>query len=211
MKILIIEENNMLADSIQKILNHNGYETLVAYDALYGLGLILNGQNDLVILDLNLHHISAKELLKTCFLHKINIPFVAITKKEILTKKILNYEIVANEYLLLPFDTKTLITKIKQTYDLYNEQSFVYKDINVLNFALKNESNKQYLTTTEILILKELCSRDKVFNKDLLKYCLNIEDLWVYIDSLNEKLKKVYQKYQIVYQNNYYRLEVINY
>jgi len=206
MTILIIEENITLLNSMKRILNHHGYEVDITHDGINGLNQILNKHYDLIILDLNLHHISAKDILNTTYMHNIKTPFIALTKKEILSIKLLNYELVTNEYLVLPFRTKSLLYKIEKTIEL-SDYCYLNKGILIENFAFRNNNKKQYLTTTEILIIKEIADKEFETTDNLLKIVPVIEDLWIYIDSINLKLKKVGYPLVISYQNRHYRLE----
>ena len=204
MKILVIENDISFLDSIKKLLTTNDYVVDATYDALVGVGYLLNREYDLAIIDMHLDKISFKEIFELIIKHKINIKVLAITKKELLNLSLLNYEIVANEYLTLPFYSQELLDIIK-SMDI-DDIKYEGKDFSLNPYYIKTNKTKKYLTKTECLILDYLLKGNNLVLKEYKSFAYKKNDLPIYIDSINNKLKELDIRIKITIENNYYKV-----
>ena len=182
-KILLIDNDVELLNSIANLLTHNNYEVDKTYDAILGISKLLTNSYDLLITNLHLKKIPTKELIQAMYSHKVTIPVILITSKETLNNKLLNFEVVANEYLTLPFSSKELLTKISKTLEMNeNNHEKEFENVKLGNFLISSNSAKRYLTTTEITILDKLLKDKDVSINELYGFVYAKEDLQTYIE-----------------------------
>lgn len=73
-RILIIEDEKKIADTLKVGLSEYGYYTEVAYDGIIGKRLLLTNTYDLIILDINLPGMNGYELCKMIRVHNSALP-----------------------------------------------------------------------------------------------------------------------------------------
>ena len=208
-KILIVENNIELLQSLKRVLVANDYDVETTNDAVLGLSYALTKNYDLIIINLHLQRITAGEFINNLKRHNIDSLIIAMTSKEILSKKLLNYKVIANDYLILPFYTLQLLTKIKMVFDINDNHNVIdYKELKLDKFKLVGKEKCVVLTAKENKILELLFTHQQVDKKMILDYIYSEDDLWVYIDSLNDKLKKINNEAKIVFENNSYKVEI---
>ncbi|NML21599.1 response regulator transcription factor [Pseudoflavitalea sp. G-6-1-2] len=111
-KILIVEDEKKIADTLRIGLIENGYHAEVAYDGKIGEKLFFLHAFNLVILDINLPGINGYELCRIIRAHSPNIPVIMLTSLSRLNDKVEGYNAGADDYLVKPFEFKELLLKI---------------------------------------------------------------------------------------------------
>ncbi len=111
-KILIVEDERKIADTLQVGLMENGYQVQVAYDGGMGLHHFTTGRYNLLILDINLPGISGLEICKKGRQQDSSLPVMMLTSMGTLADKIDGYNVGADDYLVKPFEFKELLLKI---------------------------------------------------------------------------------------------------
>ncbi len=114
-KILVVDDEVDLVETLRFPLEMEGYEVLVSYNGEDGLNKARSESPDLIILDLMLPKLDG---YKVCRLLKFDerykhIPILMLTAKTQEKDRILGMETGANEYLTKPFEIDELINKIK--------------------------------------------------------------------------------------------------
>ena len=205
MQVLLVENDINLLNSIALVLEKEGMYIDKAFDAILASSYLLNRHYDLVILDMNLNRMAAKDLMNLSFTHHVDVPFIVLTKKKHLTQSLLNFSVVANEYLSLPFKSSHLLKLIERTINLHKrkDEAITYQDFKLENFSMMSKSGKKYLTTTEFLILEKLIKGEDNLNE----LVQSVDDLWIYADSINAKLKALGSVVLINYKDKKYILE----
>jgi DNA-binding response OmpR family regulator len=112
-RILIIEDEKKIADTLKMGLSEYGYYTEVAYDGIIGKRLLLANTYDLIILDINLPGVNGYELCKIIRVHNSALPIIMLTSMSTLNDKIEGYNAGADDYLVKPFEFRELIMKIR--------------------------------------------------------------------------------------------------
>lgn len=112
-KILLVEDEQRIADTLKLGLVENGYEVEVAYDGKMGLKLFQSQPFNLVVLDLNLPEINGYELCKMIRASNSNIPVIILTALNSLEDKIEGYDAGADDYVIKPFEFRELLMKIR--------------------------------------------------------------------------------------------------
>ena len=112
-KILVIEDEKKIADTLKMGLTENGFYVEVAYDGKIGYQLFSSGKFDLVILDINLPGMNGYELCKAIRYKDPSMMVIMLTSMSTLENKIEGYDAGADDYLVKPFEFRELLLKIR--------------------------------------------------------------------------------------------------
>lgn len=112
MKILIIEDEKLLADSVQALLERKGFQVEVAYDGETGEEYAELGIYDLLILDVMMPKMDGYEVARQVRAKRCNTPILMLTAKSGLEDRIQGLNAGADYYLTKPFDTRELLACI---------------------------------------------------------------------------------------------------
>src|SRR5215471_7973829 len=112
-KILIIEDERKIADTLKLGLSEHDYQSDVAYDGVMGQTLFNENKYHLVILDINLPGINGYNLCKNFRSVNAHIPIIMLTSLIELNDKVEGYEAGADDYIVKPFEFRELLLKIR--------------------------------------------------------------------------------------------------
>jgi DNA-binding response OmpR family regulator len=110
-RILVIEDEEPIAELIRINLEMAGYEVLLAMDGEEGLRLVKANRFDLVLLDIMLPKIDGYCLLPQILERKI--PVIILTAKGSLKDRVVGLNMGADDYIVKPFEGMELIARIK--------------------------------------------------------------------------------------------------
>lgn len=108
MKILIIEDEKLLADSLQALLLQKGFQVEVAYDGETGKDYAMLGIYDLLILDVMMPGLNGYEVARQVRANRCFTPILMLTAKSSLEDRIQGLNAGADYYLTKPFDSREL-------------------------------------------------------------------------------------------------------
>ncbi|WP_315166286.1 response regulator transcription factor [Metaclostridioides mangenotii] len=209
MKILIVEDNKELLETISSELN-NFFETEVSRDGEEALYLINQKIYDLIVLDLMLPNLGGIEILKSMRDNNIEVPVLILTAREELDDKVEAFKIGANDYLTKPFYMEELVARVyailRTNGKIKDENSLkfkeLYMDLSKKKVFINDEEielqNKQFnlleyflLNKGSILLKEQIYDRIWGIDSDA-----TIEIVEVYVSNLRKKLSKFnYDKY----------------
>ncbi len=112
-KILVVEDEKKIADTLKLGLTEQGFSTEVAYDGKIGHLLFQSEKYDLVILDINLPEMNGYELCKAIRRQDQHLPVILLTAMSSIENKIEGYDAGADDYIIKPFEFRELLLKIK--------------------------------------------------------------------------------------------------
>ena len=112
MKILIVEDEKLLADSLQQLLTQKGFEVEVAYDGETGQEYAELGIYDLLILDVMMPKLNGYELARNVRAKRCGTPILMLTAKSGIEDRIEGLNAGADYYLTKPFDSRELLACI---------------------------------------------------------------------------------------------------
>jgi two-component system, OmpR family, copper resistance phosphate regulon response regulator CusR len=112
-KILLVEDEQKIANALKLGLTEAGYYVEVAYDGLIGWRLFQAYPFDLVVLDINIPGVNGYELCKNIRGKNSQVPVIMLTALSALSDKIEGYDAGADDYILKPFEFKELLMKIR--------------------------------------------------------------------------------------------------
>lgn len=209
MKVLIVEDDKILSDTIKQCIEKN-YNVEQAYDGYEGYIFAKGNIYDIIILDLMMPEMNGYEVLSKLRSQGILTPVLILTAKDSLNDKVKGLNLGADDYLVKPFEREELLARLEAI--IRRNNGFFVKDIlefKELKLNLKNR--KVYINDEEIIL------QGKQF--DLLEYLINskgtiitkeqiFDKIWgfdsdtstnvieVYASGLRKELKKYgYDKY----------------
>ena len=112
MKILIVEDEALLADSLKTMLEKKGFTVEVAYDGETGRDYAETGIYDLLILDVMMPKLNGYDLARQVRAERCATPILMLTAKSELEDRIEGLNAGADYYLTKPFDTRELLACI---------------------------------------------------------------------------------------------------
>ena len=205
MKLLIIEDDKKIADSLKKGLTNEGYIVEVSFDGEEGLELAEISKPDLIILDRLLPKINGIDLIKKLRNQNNHTPILMLSALGEADEKIEGLNIGADDYLSKPFSFDELLARIKSL--LRRPKEYIGDEIKIRNISLdlqnylvKIDSNLVTLSKKEFQLLELLVrNRNKIVSKEKI-----IDNLWefeadvlpnnveVFVAALRNKIEKPY-------------------
>ncbi len=203
MKILIIEDEKILADSLKTLLEGKGFEVEAVYDGETGKEYALLGIYDLLILDVMMPKMDGYEVARQVRSKRCSTPILMLTAKSEVEDRIRGLNSGADYYLTKPFDTAELLACINA---LLRRQGNQVDELVFGNTSLDLSSGKLIcgeksvrLSAKEFDVMRLLMqSKDRNLSKDALLarvwgYDSNAVEnhVEVYIGFLRKKLRSI--------------------
>src|SRR5258708_30305800 len=113
MRILIVEDEHRIANSIKRGLEQEHYAVDVAYDGETGFDLAVSEDYDLLILDLGLPKIDGLTICKNLMADGNHVPILILTAKAQIHDKVEGLDSGADDYLTKPFSFDELLARIR--------------------------------------------------------------------------------------------------
>lgn len=166
--ILFVEDEPKVAASIKQGLEENGYEVDLAPDGAVGNFLASTNKYDLILLDVNLPHVSGYEVCRSVRAKDPKVPVIMLTAMQSIENKITGFDAGADDYIVKPFDFRELLARVKvflkrSTSDAETPQDVV---LNVADLELNTSTKTVYrrgmpisLTAKEFALLEFLMRR----------------------------------------------------
>ena len=209
MKILVVEDDKILARTIEQVLKEK-YDVDKAYDGEEGVLYAKQGIYDVIILDIMMPIMDGYEVLRTIRKDKIYTPVLILTAKDGIGDKVKGLNLGADDYLVKPFNREELIARvdaiIRRTTGNYTENSIEFKGmvIDLNNRKITVDGEELFLQGKQFDMLEYLInSKNTIITKDQI-----FDKIWgfdsetttnvieVYASGLRKELKKIgYDKY----------------
>ena len=113
MRVLIVEDNQLLRDSLEQGLREAGFSVDSAADGRDGLWLAQSGEYDVIVLDLMLPEIEGLTLLTSLREQQIDTHVLILTAKDTVEDRITGLNTGADDYLVKPFSFHELLARIQ--------------------------------------------------------------------------------------------------
>lgn len=111
-KILVVDDEQPIADILKFNLEKEGYEVICAFDGITAVELAFAEEPDLILLDLML---PGKDGMDVCreIRTRMHMPIIMLTAKDAEIDKVLGLELGADDYVTKPFSTRELLARVK--------------------------------------------------------------------------------------------------
>lgn len=211
-KILLVEDEINVVSFIKKGLSEDNFEVSVALDGNTGYQMALEGNFDLIILDIMLPDKNGIDVCKELRSHQVDTPILFLTALNTADNVAVGLNSGADDYLVKPFKFIELLARInallrrgvtQRMEKPANDNMYIFSNLKVNDDAKTVERNGENisLTATEYrLLLTLLKNKGKVLSRmDLLEsawdinFNLGTNVVDVYINYLRKKLDTNYE------------------
>jgi len=196
MKILLLEDDEILNEVISSFLEKKGYEVCVTYDGNEAENEIYKNNFDLLLLDVNVPNINGFELLKNLRSQNINTPAIFLTSLDATEDLKEGFLSGCDDYIKKPFEFEELDLRIENINRLYKIDSLHVEKIstntiyNYQNSSLHVDGKAYTLSKKETQIVEYLLkNRGRTISIEELG--LNI---WSYEDKPTDSTIRTYIK-----------------
>lgn len=183
-KVLIIEDEKIIRETVAHYFSHDGYEVVTAEDGLIGLEVFAAHNNDisLVILDIMLPVMDGWSVCRRIRKNS-NVPIILLTARSDEDDTLLGFELGADDYVTKPFKPAILLARAKRlfketTQHVQNQNCIdlcgIHLDKSARSVSIDGQTIK--FTHTEYEILVSLMQyKDQVLTREVL-----ITNIWGY-------------------------------
>lgn len=208
-KILIVDDDNNIAELISLYLTKECFETTIVNDGEEALATFDTFQPNLILLDLMLPGIDGYQVCRE-IRTKSQVPIIMLSAKGEIFDKVLGLELGADDYMIKPFDSKEMVARVKAVLRRYqpakpapaansNIKVVEYQDlvINQTNYSVVYMGRTIDMPPKELELLYFLAaSPNQVFTREQLldhiwgyEYVGDTRTVDVHIKRLREKIK----------------------
>ena len=208
MKILIVEDEHLIATSIKKGLEQEHYVVDLAFDGEDGLDLAASGDYDLILLDLMLPKIDGLQVCRQLRQDGIHTPILMLTAKSQLEDKVNGLDSGADDYLTKPFAFEELLARVRalarRPHSASTAEILKVGDLslNISTFEVLRSGKNISLSSKEYSLLEclmrhpgQILSKDQIiqhvwsYESDILPNTIE-----VYIRNLRQKIDQNYSQ-----------------
>ena len=203
MKILIIEDEKLLAESLKTLLELKGFEVEVVYDGEDGAEYAETGIYDLLIMDVMMPKLNGYQVARQVRAHRITTPILMLTAKGEVQDRIEGLNAGADYYLTKPFDNQELLACINALLRRQGAQVDILQygntTLDLTGYVLSTEKNSIRLSSKEFDVMRRLMQfQGRSIRKDVL-----LTQVWgfesnatennveAYVGFLRKKLKSI--------------------
>jgi two-component system response regulator VicR len=110
--ILLVEDDELIVESVRYGLEQTGYQVLTALDGATGLALAREKRPDIVLLDVMMPVLDGFEVCRT-LRNESNVPIIMLTARGEEPDKVIGLELGADDYVVKPFGMRELVARIR--------------------------------------------------------------------------------------------------
>lgn len=178
MKILIVEDDVHIAKMIEATLLMGNYESEICSHGKEAVHLILEGDYDLVLLDIMLPEIDGFEIVKR--VQKKGTPIIFLTALQEVADKVKGLRLGAEDYIVKPFEAIELLARIEVVLRRYHKSKTKYEYASIVldtlqHTVFKNEKQVSLTPKEFQVLLFFLQNIDIVITRDRL-----LSEVWGY-------------------------------
>lgn len=203
MKILIVEDDRLLAESLKTLLEIKGFEVEVVCDGEDGAEYAETGIYDLLIMDVMMPKLNGYQVARQVRAHRIATPILMLTAKSEVQDRIEGLNAGADYYLTKPFDNRELLACINALLRRQGDQVDVLRygntTLDLTGYVLSTEESSIRLSKKEFDVMRRLMQyQGRSIRKDVLLVQVwgfesnatenNVE---AYVGFLRKKLKSI--------------------
>lgn len=208
-KIIIVEDDEVIAKELRELLNHAGYNAILLEDFENPKKELEEVKADLILLDINIPYHNGEFLLQE-FRKESNTPVVMVTSRNSETDELLSMSFGADDYITKPYNPNILLLRIaailKRIENSDNNISYRDLEISMQRGIIKKGEIEVILTKNEMIIFYYLLThQNRIVTRDELMTTLwnnneyiNDNALTVNISRLRAKLKEIGEEDAIV-------------
>ena len=186
-RILIVDDDENIAELISLYLTKECFETLVVLDGESALEQFEYYEPNLILLDIMLPGVDGYEVCRQ-IRKTSNVPIIMLSAKGETFDKVLGLELGADDYIIKPFDSKELVARVRAVLRRFNPKisddndshgdyvSYTDLIVNLSNYSVHHKGKKVDMPPKELELLYYLASHpNQVFTREQL-----LDQIWGY-------------------------------
>ncbi len=178
MKILIVEDEKKIANSLRKNFNDEGFDTSVCYDGAEALEVVSKEKFDLILLDWRIPEVTGINVCKRIRSANNLTPIILLTALTNISNKVEALNSGADDYVTKPFSFEEVLARvnalIRRNQSSKNVIEFNNLSLNLITHILETETESVKLPEMEFELLKYfLENKDQIINRETLS-----DDVW---------------------------------
>ena len=193
MRLLVVEDNRRLNESLRRTLLEDGYAVDVAFDGVEGEEMALFTPYDVIILDIMLPKRDGIEVCRSLRNQKVAAPILMLTARDALDDRVLGLDSGADDYLVKPFEIKELRARLRALLRRDSKDkgsSLVIADLRLdpaAHFAWRGEVPLE-LTAKEFSLLEYMMRHpNRLITREVI-----VAHLWDYTQTITSNVVDVY-------------------
>lgn len=192
MKVLIIEDEKMLAEALKTLLELRGFEVEVVYDGEDGTAYAETGIYDLLIMDVMMPKLNGYQVARQVRASRITTPILMLTAKGETQDRIEGLNAGADYYLIKPFDNQELLACINALLRRQGDQVDLLRygntTLDLTGYMLSTEKGRIRLSKKEFDVMRRLMQfQGRSIRKDIL-----LTQVWGYESNATENNVEAY-------------------
>ena len=199
MKIMIVEDENEIAEELKNLLENSGYQAQILKNFERSKEEILQNKPNLILLDINIPKINGEMLLKE-IRKESNVPVIMLTSKTNEVDEVLSISYGADDYITKPYNPTILLLRIQNIFKRMDREYLTYDDIKV-NYekgTLTKNNKILELTKNEMIIFVYLLKkREKIVSRDELMTELWDNDEYINDNALTVNISRLRSKLEL--------------
>ncbi len=128
MKVLLVEDDRLLGESLREYLQAGGFWVDWLYDPREVMNLLETSSYDVIVIDLIMPYIRGEELIRAIREKDKETPILVLTAKQRIEDKRTCFELGADDYLTKPFELEELTLRLRALYRRKHPQDVVVID-----------------------------------------------------------------------------------
>jgi len=112
MKVLVIEDDNRIANLVERALTEDGHNVTVSHNGREGANLLLSGMFDAALLDILLPEMDGFQVLEQVRAKSCKTPILVLTAVDAVPKILQAFDLGADDYLVKPFILEILLARV---------------------------------------------------------------------------------------------------
>lgn len=162
--ILVVDDEQSIADMVKLCLSKNGYICEAVYDGMTATEKIESSRYDLILLDIMLPDIDGYDLIE--YIKQFDIPVIFVTAKTTVPDRVKGLKLGAEDYISKPFDLEELLARITTVLRRFHKSENIIEvgkiKIDTLERTVRLNGNIVNLTVKEYALLLLLIRNNNI-------------------------------------------------
>ncbi|SFB48308.1 two-component system, OmpR family, response regulator MprA [Amycolatopsis marina] len=201
MRILVVDDDRAVRESLRRSLEFNGYQVELASDGAQALDAIIANRPDAMVLDVMMPRLDGLEVARRLRSTGDDLPILVLTARDTVSDRVSGLDAGADDYLPKPFALEELLARLRALLRRSGNESQSEQQAEVLSFAdltldpgtreVRRGERAISLTRTEFALMELLLS----YPKHVLTRGRILEEVWGYDFPTSGNALEVYVGY----------------
>lgn len=165
MRILVVEDDKQIAETLTEALTHRRYAVEVVHDGEAAWAEVMTSDYDLILLDVTLPKLNGIQFCQRLRHHNLILPVLMLTARDTRADKILGLDAGADDYVVKPFDLEELMARVRALLRrgsaVQSKLAWGSLQLNPSTYEVTYDQQPLLLTPKEFAVLELLVSNGR--------------------------------------------------